>query len=43
VGEVAIAGTAGILAVHAIRRNIGKKEGEPEKEESPEPPSEAKQ
>ena len=46
VGEVAIAGTAGILAVHAIRRSIGKKEGETEKEKAvppPEPPSEAKQ
>jgi hydrogenase small subunit len=46
VGEVAIAGTAGILAVHAIRRTLGKKEGEPEKEETTppsEPPSEAKQ
>jgi hydrogenase small subunit len=46
VGEVAIAGTAGILAVHAIRRSIGKKEGEPEKEKATppsEPPSEAKQ
>jgi len=46
VGEVAIAGTAGILAGHAIRRSIGKKEGETEKEAPPppsEPPSEAKQ
>jgi len=46
VGEVAIAGTAGILAVHAIRRSIGKKEGEPEKEKATpptEPTSEAKQ
>jgi Ni,Fe-hydrogenase I small subunit len=46
VGEVAIAGTAGILAVHAIRRTLGKKEGEPEKKETTppsEPPSEAKQ
>jgi len=46
VGEVALAGTAGILAVHAIRRSIGKKEGGPEKEKAPapsEPPSEAKQ
>ena len=45
VGEVAIAGTAGILAVHAIRRSIGKKEGEPEKEKATPPseqPSEAK-
>jgi len=45
VGEIAIAGTAGILAVHAIRRSIGKKEGEPEKEKATPPseqPSEAK-
>ena len=46
VGEVAIAGTAGILAIHAIRRSMSKKEGEPEKEEAAppsQPPSEGKQ
>jgi len=45
VGEVAIAGAAGILAVHAIRRSVGKKK-EPEEEEGippSEPPSEVKQ
>ena len=46
VGEVAIAGAAGILAVHAIRRSIGKKEEEPEEKKAappPEQPKEAKQ
>jgi len=43
VGEVAVAGAAGILAVHAIRRNLGKKE-EAEKPAPPaEHPPEAKQ
>jgi hydrogenase small subunit len=27
VGEVAIAGAAGVLAIHGVRRNVGKKEG----------------
>jgi len=46
VGEVAIAGTAGILAVHALRRTLGKKEEESGKEKATphsEPPPEAKQ
>jgi hydrogenase small subunit len=40
VGEVAIGGAAGILAVHAIRRSVGKKEKEAP---PPEQPPEAKQ
>jgi len=40
VGEVAIAGTAGVLAVHAIRRSLGKKEVEPG-EEPPTAPSDS--
>jgi hypothetical protein len=45
VGEVAIAGAAGILAVHAVRRSLGKKEKEPEEKPAPpsEQPAEAKQ
>ena len=45
VGAVAIAGAAGILAVHAIKRSVGKKATEPEeKAASPtEQPAEAKQ
>ena len=44
VGEVAVAGAAGILAVHAIRRSVGKKKAEPEEKpaQPPEEPSEAK-
>jgi len=40
VGEVAIAGTAGVLAVHAIRRSLGNKEVEPG-EEPPTAPSDS--
>ena len=37
VGEVAIAGAAGVLAVHGVRRSVGKKEDqEPAKEPEPE-------
>jgi len=45
VGEVAIAGAAGILAVHAVRRSLGNKEKEPEEKPAPpsEHPAEAKQ
>jgi len=45
VGEVAIAGAAGILAVHAIRRSVGKKKKPEEEEGIPpsEPPSEVRQ
>ncbi len=35
VGEVAIAGAAGVLAVHGVRRSVGKKEEETTKEPEP--------
>jgi len=38
VGEVAIAGAAGILAVHAIRRSVRKKEGEQDEGKATPPP-----
>jgi len=44
VGELAIAGTAGVLAVHALRRSVGKKEDKEAERQAPSnKPEEAKQ
>lgn len=43
VGEVAIAGAAGILAVHGVRRGLGKKKEAEKPAPSPEQPEEVKQ
>ncbi len=43
VGEVAIAGGAGVLAVHALRRSLGKKGKGAEREEAPAPPEPPKE